>query len=188
MRRRILLAAALALSIAACAPIRPTTFVHPSYNFGFIERVAVVPLENLSDDRGAGARMSRYVVAELLATEAFDVVEPGEVTNELLNFGAVRTAELPREQLVALGRALGAQGIFLGTVTESQAVRSGNASENVVTLDLRLVETETGSVVWSTTLTETGRGFWASLFGARGRTMGEVSRRAARHAIDRLVD
>ncbi|HUU46478.1 MAG TPA: hypothetical protein VM118_12175, partial [Acidobacteriota bacterium] len=33
-----------------------TTFLHHEYNFDFIERVAIVPLDNLSDDRGAGAR------------------------------------------------------------------------------------------------------------------------------------
>lgn len=165
-----------------------TTFVHPNYNFGFVERVAVVPFENLSEDRGAGARMSRYFVSELLAAEVFDVVEPGEVTAAMSIVGQVRVAELTQQQIVTVGRELGAQALFLGSVTESSSLRSGSHTKNVVTMDVRLVETETGSVIWSTTLTKEGRGFWASLFGTSGSTMSEVSRATAKSAIRNLVD
>jgi polysaccharide biosynthesis protein PelC len=185
---RILVIAAAVVALAGCTPIRPTTFVHPDYNFGFVERVAVVPFENLTEDRGAGARMTRYFVTELLAVETFEVVEPGEVTNALTATGGVRVAELPVDQIKTIGSRLGAQALFLGSVTESAAIRTGNATQNVVTFDVRMVETETGSVIWSTTLTQSGRGFWASLFGTSGRSLGEVTRRAARHAIALLVD
>ena len=188
MKSRFVLAMCAVAVMAGCTPIRPTTFVHPDYNFGFIERVAVVPFENLTDDRGAAARMTRHFVTELLAVEAFDVVEPGDVTNALSAIGEIRVAELTVDQIKSTGTRVRAQALFLGSVTESSSIRSGSGSQNVVTFDVRMVETETGSVIWSTTLTKTGRGFWAALFGSGGRSMGEVSRRAARHAIARLVD
>jgi hypothetical protein len=165
-----------------------TTFVHPDYTFAYVERVAVVPFENLSDDRGAAARMTRYYVSELLDVEAFDVVEPGDVTDAMMSVGTLRVAELTPQQIVDLGKRLGAQALFLGSVTESATVRRGTSSENVVTLDVRMVETETGVVIWSTTLTERGRGFWGGLFGTSGATMGEVSRNAARRSVHELVD
>ena len=168
--------------------MRPTTFVHPNYNFGFVERVAVIPFENLTDDRGASARMSRYFVSELLAVEVFEVVEPGEVTEAMGLVGSLRVGELTREQIVAVGRELRAQALFLGSVTESSSIRSGSHTDNIVTLDVRLVETETGSVIWATTMTESGRGFFNALFGTGGRTMSEVSRATARKTINRLVD
>lgn len=185
---RFVLVLAFSIAIAGCTPIRPTTFVHPDYNFGFVERVAVVPFENLTDDRGAGARMTRYFVTELLAAEAFDVVEPGDVTDALTVVGEVRLAELTVEQIKSLGARVRAQALFLGSMTESSTIRSGSSAQNIVTFDVRLVEVETGTVIWSTTLTESGRGFWAALFGGSGRSLGEVTRRAARHAIARLVD
>lgn len=165
----------------------PTTFVHPNFDFSFVQRVAVVPFENLSDDRGAGARMSRYFVSELLATEAFDVVEPGEVAKALQEMGLVRTDQLTQSQVVELGGRLGTQGLFLGSVPESGTQRTGGTAEAVVTLDVRLLETETGQVVWSTTHTESGRGFWNAILGGSGSSLGEVSRKAARHALERLV-
>ena len=188
MKRYRFLAILGLVLVAGCGGMRPTTFVHPNYNFGFVERVAVIPFENLTDDRGAAARMSRYFVSELLAIEVFDIVEPGEVTAAMGMVGSLRVAEMTREQIVQVGEELGAQALFLGSVTESSSLRSGSNTENVVTLDVRLVETETGSVIWSTIRTETGRGFWASLFGTGGATMSEVSRTVARGAIEDLVD
>ncbi len=185
---RILLTMIGVAVLGGCGGMGATTFVHPNYNFGFVERVAAVPFENLTDDRGAGARMSRYFVSELLAVEVFDVVEPGEVSSAMTIVGSLRVAELTKQQIVQVGRNLGAQALFLGSVTESSSLRVGSHTENVVTLDVRLVETETGSVIWSTTITETGRGFLAGLFGTEGRTMSEVSRSTARDAINRLVD
>lgn len=176
----------LLLLFGGCT-MRPTVFMHPDYNFGFVDRVAVIPLENLTDDRGAGARMTRHIVSELLAAEAFDIVEPGEVTNAMSGVGQIRVAELTVAQVKDLGGQLQAKALFLGSVTESSTQRAGTSSKNIVTLNLRLVETETAQVIWSTTVTEAGRGFWASLFGTSGSSMGEVSRRAARHAIARLL-
>lgn len=192
MKRRTLAIGLVAAALAVCAlgacGMGATTFVHPDYNFAYVERVAVVPFENLSEDRGAGARMSRYFVSELLDAEVFDVVEPGEVTAGMVGVGSLRVAELTPEMIVSLGRSFGAQALFLGSVTESATVRSGSTTENVVTLDVRMVETETGVVIWATTLTETGRGFWSGLFGTNGSTMGEVSRSVADRAINQLVD
>jgi TolB-like protein len=173
--------------LGGCSGGRHTTFLHPEYNFAYVERVAVVPFENLTSDQGAGARGTRLFVSELLATEAFDVVEPGEVSRALGQVGTLRTAELTTEQVTALGKDLGVQGVILGSIDESATLQSGSARENVVTLTLRMVETETGATVWSTTQTEKGRGFWSGLFGTGGKSEGEVARRCAAKAIRTLV-
>jgi hypothetical protein len=165
-----------------------TTFVHPDYNFAFVERVAVIPFEELTDDRGAAARVSRYFVTELLEAQVFDIVEPGEVLDGLIAVGTMRASELTPRQIRDLGGRFNAQALFLGSVTESATIRTGASSENVVTLDVRLVETETGTVIWSTTVTEAGRGFWSRLFGTNGDSMGEVARKASSQAIRELVD
>jgi hypothetical protein len=165
----------------------PTTFVHPEYNFAYTERVAVIPFENLTKDQGAAARATRYFVAELLATEAFDVVEPGEVARAVEQQGFIRTAELTQEEAVAIGRELNVQALFLGSIGESAAVRSGSSSTNYVTLVVRMVETDTGITVWSTTNTEGGRGFWSILFGTGEKSVSEVTRRCVEESIDTLV-
>lgn len=183
-RSLVLICAAI---VAGCASMRPTTFVHPAYDFSFIERIAVVPLENLTQDRGAGERVSRYFVSELLATEAFDVVEPGEASKGLEALRLVRTAEMTREQVKALGAALGAQAVILGSVTESATIRTGATTESIVSLDVRLVETEMGETVWSTTHTQKGRGVFSLVFGTSGKSLGEVTRQSVKRAVGELV-
>nr|MBC8366029.1 penicillin-binding protein activator LpoB [bacterium] len=75
---------ALGLLLAlGCSGMGSTTFVHPDYNFGYLEKVAVIPFENTSKDQGAGVRVTRFYVTELLSAQTFDVVEPGEVARVL---------------------------------------------------------------------------------------------------------
>ena len=104
---------------SGCGGPGTTRFVHPEFDFGFIERVAVVPFENLSANQGAGARATRYFISSLLAAESFDVVEPGEVARALEKHALVRTAQLTEDQILTMGRDLGVQGLFLGTLSES---------------------------------------------------------------------
>jgi len=189
MKYRLALAFMAALLVSAgCAGLGPTTFIHPEYNFAFVERVAVIPFENLSGDQGAGSRASRLFVNELLAAEAFDVVEPGEVALALDNMGLVRTADLTREQIITLGLQLKAQGLFLGSVGESGINRSGSSGSSVVTISARLVEAETGVTIWSSTNTEDSRGFWSTLFGTGQKSRSEVTRRCVSRCIATLID
>ncbi|RME26605.1 MAG: hypothetical protein D6800_06170 [Candidatus Zixiibacteriota bacterium] len=175
------------LLFAGCGG-RQTVFLNREFNFQFVERVAVIPFDNLTGEKGAGARATRVFISELLATEAFDVVEPGEVTLALGKFSTLRTSELTTEQIKELGKTLHVQGLFFGSVTESSTSRSGDASINTVAMVVRLVETETGETVWSATGSSGGRGFWGPLFGGGGKPASEVTRDCARKILNTLVD
>ena len=188
--RLILLAVILSalLGVFGCAGSNVTDFVHDDYNFEFVERVAIIPLDNLSDDRGAGARATQVFLSEILSARAFDVVEPGEVTRVLSKFSTVRASELTTEQITSIGRELKAQGLFMGSVNESSSYRSGGATVTKVSLTARLVETEQGLTVWSASATAGGRGFWASLFGTGDQSTSEVTRSCVRKLLGSLFD
>jgi len=187
MKRTIWAVITLAVvTLVGCGGMGPTTFVHPDYNFAYTEKVAVVPFENLSDDQGAGARSTRLFVAELLTAGAFDVVEPGEVGLALSRLNLVRTGDLTVEQAKQLGRELEVQSVFLGSVGESSIIRESGSMKCVVTLSVRMVETDSGLTVWSTTHTEDSRGFWSSLFGTSGPSAGEVMRRCVKRCVSGL--
>jgi TolB-like protein len=189
MRKVIIGLAVASLSIiTGCGGMGATKFVHPGFDFAFIEKVAVVPFENISNDQGAGARASRYFTTALLASESFEVVEPGEVSRALEKFGLVTTAQLTEEQSIALGRELGAQGIFLGSLSESVQLRSGSNNVSVITVVVRMVESETGTTVWSATNTEDSANFWSTLFGTGQKSSSEVMRHALDGCLDTLLD
>ncbi len=181
-----LLATAAAFIALGCA-MGPTVFINDQYNFQYVERVAVVPFDNLTADQGAGNRVTRVFIADLLAEKAFDIVEPGEVSRVLEKFSTVRTSQLTQEQITTIGQELKVQGIIFGSVTEMTGSRSGSAMVNTVTLVVRMVETETGATVWSATNTAGGRGFWGSLFGGGDKSESEAIRDCVKGAVKSLI-
>ncbi|MBK7093409.1 MAG: hypothetical protein IPH59_17125 [bacterium] len=174
--------------LAGCSGMGSTVFVHRDYNFNFVEKVAVIPFENLSNDQGASARVTHLFITELLAADAFDVVEPGEVSLALSKMSLTRSDMISEDQAKQLGKALGVQGLILGAVNESSGLRSAGNGETVVTLDVRMVETESAQTVWSATHTEGSKGFFSSLFGTSEKSQSEVARKCVRKVIKTLVD
>lgn len=188
VRRRAAAAllALAAVSAAGCAGMAPTRYVNPGFNFGFVKRVAVLPFENLANDPQAGTRATRLFVTELLASGAVEVVEPGEVraaVNRILGTGPAPTTE----QTIALGKTLGVQALVLGNVNESSETRAGTVVVPVVTLDLHMVETETGASIWAATHTEKGAGLGSRFLGTAGEPISETTRRCVRRLVRDLV-
>lgn len=187
IRAGIRLTAAVWLFFLAGCGAGSSVFVHPDYNFSYLERVAVVPFENLTSDQGAAARATRLFISDLLAAKAFDVVEPGEVSQALQKYGSVRTAELTEEQIRELGKTLSVQALIFGSLGESAGSRGGSSGDNVVTLVVRTVETEKGVTIWSGTSSAGGRGFWATLFGTSGPSESEVMRRCVEKSVHSML-
>ncbi len=177
----------LIMAVGGCG-VKPTVFLHPDYNFRFLERVAVVPFENLSTDQGAGARITQVIITELFSSRAFDIVEPGETSRVLESYSIIRTSALTKEQIISIGKQLNVQGLILGTVTESSSQRSGSSTSNTVTIMARMIETETGSTIWSASHSVNGRGFWSSIFGTDSKSQSEVTRKCVKRVIGTLID
>jgi hypothetical protein len=176
----------VALVASACGGMKTTDFTNPDFNFAFVERVAVLPLENLAVDSKAGVRATRLLITELLATGAVDVVEMGEVTAAMNRVaGASKTPTT--EQVIALGGALQVQAILLGTVAQSEALRSGTVTIPVVTVDLHMLETESGAPVWAATHSERGSGASAKWLGTGAEPISETTRRCVRRLVRKLV-
>jgi TolB-like protein len=195
MSQRILISLLLATvpwGLAACgSSMKATQFSNPSFDFAFIERVAVLPFENLSNDRQAGLRATRLTITELLASGALDVVEPGEVQAALIQTGAFQAGRTPipsTEQIISLGQALEVEAIIMGTVTQSENLRSGNVPVPVVTLDLRMVETETGATVWAATHSEKGSTVSAKILGTGGQPIAETTRECVQQVLATLIE
>jgi len=129
--------------------------------------VAVLPFENVTSDRLCAERVQRIFVTELLARDAFKVVEPGLVTRAMrrdqLDPGALAPEDLKR-----LGQSLGAQALFMGAMLEYDEGRGGAAASPRVKLLLRLVDVETGTTLWSVNRERGGATLSARLFGVGG--------------------
>lgn len=160
-----LLVLALALTGCASEPLAPAVFVHPNADFSIYEQVAVLPLENLTTERFAADRVRELLVVELSAQGTFQVVEPGEVNRVLRLKNIDSPAALGPEMIKALGAELKAQALLTGSVIEYREQRSGTLNSPEVAISLRLLDVESGLVIWSITDARAGLGVWTRLFG-----------------------
>ena len=178
--------------LTSCAGnLAPTQFIDPDFDFEFVERVAVYPFENQSNDREAGTRSTRLFMTELLATGAVGVVETGEVlaaVSQIPRLQAPKVTRPSRAEIIALGEQLNVQALVLGTVTQSETLRSGQVGIPVVTIDAHLVETETGTSVWAGTHTEKGGGLGKKILGTGTEPISETTRRCIRRLISSLIE
>jgi hypothetical protein len=184
----IFLAVLVAATLIGCGGPRATVYIHQEYNFGFIERVGVVPFKNVSREQGAAERATSFFITELLVAEAFDVLEPGEVQRLMVKYGVTGLSELTAEQIKGIGTDGQVQALFVGTVSEATAIRSGSSQTYSVTIDIRLVETESGRTIWSATNTEKGTSVWKSIFGGSGKSQSEVMRKCVHDVLKTLID
>ncbi len=180
------LALAVSLLCAGCAS-STTKYLHPNVDLGSIRRVAVLPFENLTQERTAGEKVQKLFLTELLASEAFEVVEPGQVTQSLRASRIEQVEALGPADLKKLGETLKAQGIFIGAVVDYAEARSGSTPTPEVTIQLRLVESQTGVTVWSASRTKSGASASARLFGIGGQSLTEAARQLIREELATLV-
>ncbi|MBK6765645.1 MAG: hypothetical protein IPG71_04725 [bacterium] len=171
-----------------CAARHVTTFIHPEYDFGLIERVAVVQFENLSTEQTASGYATRLFVTELLAANAFDIVEPGETSRVLANVGQGKAAELDLVGLQKMADSLGIQAVIFGSVGESAQLSGRTSSSHVISLNARMVDCASGNTVWSASVSTGGPGSFARLLGVGESTRGDAVRKAVRQLVKSLLD
>lgn len=182
---RLLLVPAL-LALAACSS-SSAKYLHPNADLGAIKRVAVLPFENLTQERSAADKVQKVFLSELLATEAFDVVEPGQVAKLLKAERTDSVEALGAADIKRIGEGLKAQGLFMGTVVDFAETRSGSTPSPEVTIQLRLIEVQSGVTIWSASKTRSGASASARLFGIGGQTLTEAARQLMRQQLKGLV-
>ena len=172
---------------ARCASTKTTKYLHPNVDLGAIKRVAVLPFENLVQDRTAAEKVQKIFLTELLSLEAFEVVEPGQVTQTLRANRIDSVEALGPADFKRLGETLKAQGFFVGSVVDFTETRSGATPTPEVTIQLRLVEAQTGVTVWSASRSRSGATTSARLFGIGGQSLTEAARQLIHDELSTLV-
>ena len=161
-------------------------YINQDIDFSFIKKVAVLPLENLTNERFAGDAVRQVVISELLASRLVEVVCPGDVSAAYENL-KIKTGQYPSaEQIKTLGNTLKVQAVIMGSLNKFGEIRDGNVSAPEVSLTLMMADTSSGSIIWSASKTYGGADFLAKHFGARADTMSETALKVVRDAIHTL--
>lgn len=177
----------LALSLPiGCGGGVPPSYIHPNFDISFYQRIVVAPFENLTTQEFAASRVRQLLIAELLLVDAFEVVEPGEARRALIKVQPDRATSLSIEQIKKLGEELGAQGVIVGSVDAYEEHQFGGYTIPEITASFRMIDVESGAIVWSVTDTEGGLPLKTQLLGFRPQTMSEATQELVRRAIDSL--
>ena len=173
--------------ISGCRGTVPTYHVSEDIDFSFYKKVAVLPFDNMTNDKYAGEIVRQVVVSELLASGLLDVVFPGEVKSAINDMGIKSVSSLTAEQMESLGKLLGVEALVVGSVEEYGQARVGSVSAPQVTATLMMVDAGTGSIVWSITKTRGGSSFWARHFGASTDTISQTVLLLIREMVQTLA-
>ncbi len=174
--------------LAGCASHRgaEATFHDPNMDFGLIRSVAVMPFGNLTVASRAGDTVREVFMTMLQATVDVYVHPPGEVRRAISRVSPNDPTAPSAEEAVNLAKNLGADVVITGIVLEYGQVRSASATANVCTLSVKMIEAQTGRVIWSASATRGGIGTSERLLGGGGQPMNIVISQAVEDLLDRL--
>ncbi|MEO0278930.1 MAG: hypothetical protein ABIM21_06610 [candidate division WOR-3 bacterium] len=173
----------LILTGCGLVPSKPSSlFIDSKYDFGSIKRIAVLPFENLTEDRQAG-EVIRYMVINQIQ-EVVETVPVGDVESYLKRLNITSVKDLTTEQMQRLCRDLKADAVVTGTVYKYGEVRFGNISAPEVSLSIVMMEPESGAIIWSVTAHKTSANFWVKYFGAGSETLSETAFKVVRDAVN----
>jgi hypothetical protein len=155
-RETTMIVASLLLAAGCSAPVRD--FTRKDVDMSFYQRVGVIPFRSMTADAFAGEKFTSAFITALLSSRKFEVVDPGIFANALKQVAGARIPEdsLTPEQIKKIGETAGVQGIFIGSVSQYDMQSTGAGPFPVITAEARLVDVATGTVVWTSTVSDRG--------------------------------
>ena len=177
--------------LAGCGGGTTIRYINPAANFSYIKKVAVLPFNNLSNDKYAAERVRSVVIVDLMSRGLFDVMEQGEVTkvlNVIFREAGIeegRAVQIDKDTLKIIGDRLGVQAVILGSVDEYAT--SPTQKGGVVSISLRMIDTSSGIILWQANATESGASVWRKIVGLEEVDRSKLTRGAVRKALDTLM-
>lgn len=149
-------------------------------------RLAVLPPVNFSRDERAPDVVASALVVELLATNRFIVVDPGQVEQVVLANRVRMSDRLPLADLQKVGADLGVEYVMVGSVNEFGMVQDGTETVPVVSFAIRMVSCSTGAILWAATHSKRGDDNESMFELGRVETTDELAGVAVREAVSTL--
>jgi TolB-like protein len=163
------------LSLSGCGSGSMTkAFMREGATVGHIETVVVLPYENLGGGAGAAQRTREITMTQILTARLFDVVDKGRVDSVLVDEAIDPGTPVDAATLRRLGQRLGAQAFFIGSVEQGTEALGASVYPEV-NLTLRLLDAETGTLIWQATGRGSGYSLADRLFGLAPKNHFEVT-------------
>lgn len=166
----------LVLQVSACAPM-PDYHTDPALATGFVKRVAVLPLENHTQERFVEKRVHDLLSTQIMSLGFFEVLEKGDLRRFLNDeVQGENKSTIPHSTARRLGREFGLQAYMAGAVEDYTMQRNGSYSYPVVTVTLRLVDIDSGKILWQANHSASGYSTTDRILGLESEGLQQVAR------------
>ena len=166
-----------AITVSGCAT-RVQSFSEKGMDYGFYRRVALLPLENHSEEEFADERVADILSTAIMQRGLFEIVQKGDLDLFLREEVPGRdVTSLDKETGGKLAKLLKVDAYISGSVDSYETVRNGSYSYPVVAATIRMVDTESGRIIWQANGSETGYSTSQRIFGMASEDIHQVSLR-----------
>ena len=165
MKRTIQTILALTLFISGCAQTGQH-FTDPAIGLGYVNKIAVLPLENFTQKKGIEDRTRELLTTQILGYGLYEVVEKGELHRFLRDEIRSNEKELIDQRIAKrMAREFNIDAYIAGSIDEFTEVRNGSYTYPVIAISLRMVDVKTGNIIWKASHNATGYSTAGRLFG-----------------------
>jgi hypothetical protein len=177
--------------LAGCARVQTQTYAKQATRdrkFGGIQRVAVFPLDTLSEDASGPKNTENVLIQELLALGTFESVEEPRYVAGLMKKLKLRNTEtLDREIVKKIGQELDVDALIVGSLLlNGQEETSTNVEFSIF---LRVLEVESGDIIWSGSTFVRSDTTWQEVLGlSEGPSINDLAARGALDMADEIDD
>jgi TolB-like protein len=179
----VLLTIFMLFFLLGCARSTTESFVRPEFDLAFINKVAVLPFENPANDVVIAERCRQVTITQILSSGLFDVVDKMQVDSSLTSQAVVPGTPIDASTLRRLGQILGVQGFIVGSLDEALVDQKGASTFLDISLTMRLIDSESGLVVWQASGRGSGYSVWDRLFGLASKDSFQVTRDLIRNLL-----
>lgn len=172
------------LFFSACSA--PVSYIHPTADMTYIKTVAIVPFQNLTQQKGAEGKVMNVVATEVLRRGVFDVVEFGEVTKVLREEGFKDPGSISKRVAERAAKRLNVQSFIVGSVGEYGVSRTGGSSYPEVCVSLKLIDAESYKILWEATHSVKGTTVLDRLFGISKKSTSDLAKELVAEMFDTL--
>ena len=162
------------------------SYIHPTADMTYIKTVAVVPFENLTQEKGAGGKVMNVVATEVLRRGVFDVVEFGEVTKVLREEGFKGDGLISKRVAEGAAKRLNVQAFIVGSVEEYGVSRTGGSSYPEAAVSLKLIDAKSYKILWEATHSVKGTTLLDRLFGISKKSTSDLAKELVVEMFDTL--
>lgn len=136
-------------SVSAPENSRADVFVSPRAKEKVFHKVAVMPFR--APVELVGASIADMAATEILKTYKYRLIERSQMQQVLQEQSLGLKGVTDSAMAMKVGKILGVEGVIVGTVPEYGMRAVGSLELPAVGINIRLIDTETGAIIWTIT-------------------------------------